>query len=90
MDNKSWLVNRNRFLKKLKYMDCNFCTTHPSSLITLKNKKTFYIPNPVDKSFENLDLFKKKNHQYDLFFALSHGVHRGSLKKGKLTIESIF
>ena len=90
MDNKSWLVNRNRFLKKLKYMDCNFCTTHPSSLITLKNKKTFYIPNPVDKSFENLDLFKKKNHQYDLFFALSHGVHRGSLKKGKTDNREYF
>ena len=90
MDNKSWLVNRNRFLKKSKYMDCNFCTTHPSSLITLKNKKTFYIPNPVDKSFENLDLFKKKNHQYDLFFALSHGVHRGSLKKGKTDNREYF
>lgn len=71
-------------------MDCNFCTTHPSSLITLKNKKTFYIPNPVDKSFENLDLFKKKNHQYDLFFALSHGVHRGSLKKGKTDNREYF
>ena len=34
--------------------------------------------------------FIKKHHKYDLFFALSHGVHRGTLKKGKTDNREIF
>ena len=60
MDNKLWSINLDRFLKKIKYLDCSFCTTHPSSLKILKNKNIFFIPNPVDDSFENLDHFKNK------------------------------
>ena len=48
----------------------------------LKNKKSFYIPNPSDKAFETLNNYKKPCN-VDVFFALSHGVHRGVLKKGK-------
>ena len=40
------------------------------------------MPNPCDKSFETLDNFKEKKNK-DLFFAMSHGVHRGILKGGK-------
>ena len=90
MDNKAWSINRDRFLKKIKYLDCSFCTTHPDSLKNLKNKNIFFIPNPVDETFENLELYKKKHHKYDLFFALSHGVHRGTLKKGKTDNREIF
>ena len=90
MDNKIWSVNRDRFLKKMKYLDCSFCTTHPDSLKILKNKKVFFIPNPVDDTFENLELYKKKIYKYDLFFALSHGVHRGTLKKGKIDKREVF
>ena len=90
MDNKTWSTNRDRFLKKIKYLDCSFCTTHPSSLKNLKNKNIFFIPNPVDETFENLELYKKNYHKYDLFFALSHGVHRGTLKKGKTDNREIF
>jgi hypothetical protein len=90
MDNKIWSVNRDRFLKKIRYLNCSFCTTHPDSLKILKNRNIFYIPNPVDETFENLELYKKKIYKYDLFFALSHGVHRGSLKKGKTDNREIF
>ena len=90
MDNKIWSVNRDRFLKKIKYLDCSFCTTHPDSLKILKNKNIYFIPNPVDETFENLELYKKKIYKYDLFFALSHGVHRGTLKKGKIDNREIF
>ncbi len=83
MDNKKWLINRDRFLKKINYLDANFCTTHPASVKSLSNKNVFFIPNPVDNTFENLKIYKKKFFKYDLFFALSHGVHRGTLKKGK-------
>ena len=37
----------------------------------------------MDEAFENLNIYKKKIFKYDLFFALSHGVHRGTLKYGK-------
>ena len=90
MDNKLWSINRDRFLKKIKYLDCSFCTTHPSSLKVFKDKNIFFIPNPVDETFENLELYEKKNHKYDLFFALSHGVHRGTLKKGKIDNREFF
>ena len=90
MDNKTWSINRDRFLKKIQYLDCSFCTTHPGSLKNLKNKNIFFIPNPVDETFENLELYKKNHHKYDLFFALSHGVHRGTLKKGKTDNREIF
>ena len=41
------------------------------------------MPNPVDESFETLKNYKKKSLTSDVFFAMSHGVHRGVLKKGK-------
>ena len=41
------------------------------------------MPNPVDESFETLKNFEKSNLNNDVFFAMSHGVHRGILKKGK-------
>ena len=40
------------------------------------------MPNPCDKSFEVLSNFNKKCN-FDVFFAMSHGVHRGYLKSGK-------
>tara|TARA_Y100001936_G_C15629874_1_gene435989 strand:+ start:7 stop:588 length:582 start_codon:yes stop_codon:yes gene_type:complete len=41
------------------------------------------MPNPVDETLDDLTVYKNKNPEYDLFFAMSHGVHRGVLKKGK-------
>ena len=40
------------------------------------------MPNPSDISFEMIDNSLQKKNK-DLFFAMSHGVHRGKLKKGK-------
>ena len=74
--------NKNRLLKFTKVTDSNFITTNPKSL-DFKVKNSFFIPNPADESFEIL-----KNYNYDcendIFFAMSHGVHRGVLKKGKI------
>ena len=47
-----------------------------------KNNNTHFIPNPCDKSFEILNNYSKACN-VDVFFALSHGVHRGVLKVGK-------
>ncbi len=90
MDDTIWAYNKNRFEKKFLYLDQNFCTTHPKSIKSFKNKPINYIPNPVDNSFENLDVYNNKSFKYDLFFALSHGVHRGTLKKGKTDLREDF
>ena len=90
MDDDEWSINKNRFLKKIKYLDANFCTTEPKNIKSFSGKKIKYIPNPVDESFENLNVYKNKNYKYDLFFALSHGVHRGTLKKGKIDNREFF
>ena len=72
--------NKNRILHKSKFVDANFLTTSPDVLSFLpKNVENFYIPNPADKSFETLNNYNK-NCSNDVFFALSHGVHRGNLK----------
>jgi len=72
--------NKNRILDKSEFIDTNFMTTSPDVLNFLSNKtKNYFIPNPADISFETLNNF---NHDCsnDVFFALSHGVHRGNLK----------
>ena len=79
----TWLKNKKRFLDKINLMDASFCTTDPNSLILPKKEKIYYMPNPVDESFEILHNYKSSNFNNDVFFAMSHGVHRGILKKGK-------
>jgi glycosyltransferase involved in cell wall biosynthesis len=79
-----WKNNRSRFLDKMNLMDCNFCTTSPDVLKFPKKYKVFYIPNPADESLENLKIYNNKYFINDIFFAMSHGVHRGTLKKGKI------
>ena len=75
--------NKDRIMNKIDLMDASFLTTSPSALPFLPDEsKSFYIPNPADESFETLNNFNKSCN-VDVFFALSHGVHRGKLKKGK-------
>ena len=75
--------NKDRILDKIKSVDATFLTTSPSALSFIPKDKCFYIPNPADKSFETLNNFNKSCN-VDVFFALSHGVHRGVLKYGKV------
>ena len=76
--------NKNRILDKIEHLDASFVTTSPSVLNFLpKRNNNFYIPNPSDDSFETLNNFLKPCN-VDVFFALSHGVHRGVLKSGKI------
>jgi len=72
--------NKKRILDKSHIIDANFITTSPDVLNFLpKNKKNYFIPNPSDPSFETLNNYKHECSN-DVFFALSHGVHRGILK----------
>ena len=80
--------NNNRIQDKLKFIDTTFLTTDPNSL-THKITNSYFIPNPCDESFETLRNYE--NHCVnDVFFAMSHGVHRGGLKKGKFDDREYF
>jgi len=65
-------------------VDHNFITTHPSILknqnINIKNLHFLFIP--VDKNIECFNVSKSRPIK-DLFYAMSHGVNRATLKKGK-------
>ena len=80
--------NKKRILDKMDLLDSTFLTTNPSS-INFKIDNSYFIPNPVDKSFEVLSNYKKKCN-FDVFFAMSHGVHRGRLKSGKFDDRETF
>jgi glycosyltransferase involved in cell wall biosynthesis len=66
-------------------VDHNFITTDPSIInkqnIKIKNLHFFFIP--VDKNIECFDIYKS-NPSMDLFYAMSHGVNRASLKSDKV------
>ena len=66
-------------------VDHNFITTDPDILkrqkCKIKNISFFFIP--VDKNIECFDVFNL-NPSMDLFYAMSHGVNRASLKTDKI------
>ena len=76
-----YIKNNKRIIKNSNNIDFTFLSSCPS---LLKNKinNSFFIPNPTDKSFEILKNYET-NCPNDVFFAMSHGVHRGILKDGK-------
>ena len=74
--------NKSRILDKIKVVDTTFLTTSPDVLNFLSKNNSHFIPNPSDKAFETLNNFDNSCN-VDVFFALSHGVHRGVLKMGK-------
>ena len=86
----SWIKNKKRFIDKINLMNCSFCTSSPNELKFKRSSKIYYIPNPADVSFETLECYKNNNPINDLFFAMSHGVHRGILKKGKFDKRALF
>ena len=83
-----YLKNTARIKHKKEYVDSTFLTTDPNALIE-KNDNSYFIPNPCDQSFEILKNYEN-NCYNDVFFAMSHGVHRGGLKKGKFDDREIF
>ena len=83
-----YFKNNKRILNKSEFMDSTFLTTSPSILST-KIKNSYFIPNPSDQSFEVLKNYEN-DCQNDVFFAMSHGVHRGDLKRGKFDNRETF
>jgi glycosyltransferase involved in cell wall biosynthesis len=78
--------NKNKqFIEKYKnYVDQFFVTTDKNNIHTsIPKDKLNFIPVPCSYLSENLNLYKTRNHEFDLFYAVSHGVNRGVLKKNK-------
>lgn len=64
------------------YVDHNFITTDPSILNKTINKNNFhFFFVPVDKNIETFEVYKMKPKK-DLFYAMSHGVNRATLREG--------
>ena len=80
--------NKKRILDKIDLIDKTFLTTDPKSL-SFNLPNSHFIPNPCDHSFEILRNYEK-DCNYDVFFAMSHGVHRGQLKSGKTDDREMF
>ena len=83
-----YIKNKLRILDKIKAMDATFTTTDPNSL-DFNIKNSYFMPNPCDKSLDNLKNFNHKPIN-DVFYAISHGVHRGVLRTGKKDEREIF
>ena len=47
------------------------------------------MPNPCDKSLDYLSNYNKTQ-EFDIFYAISHGVHRGNLRPGKKDERELF
>jgi hypothetical protein len=72
-------------------LDANFLTTSPDKLDFLnKQKKAILFQILRIASFETLNNFENNNCSTDVFYAISHGVHRGVLKEGKVMKEIFY
>ena len=79
--------NKNKqFIENYKdYVDQFFLTTHKDYVdVSIPKNKLNFIPVPCSHLAENLNLHQTRNHQFDIFYAVSHGVNRGVLKKNKI------
>ena len=84
-------VNILKLKKFLPLVDHTFITTNPS-VVNLSNKHSeniHYLMTPVDKNIECFDVYKL-NPENDIFYAMSHGVNRATLKTGKIDNRVIF
>ena len=80
-----YIKNKNFIEKYQNYVDQYFITTDKNNIDTsIPKKKLNFIPVPCSHLSENLNLYKTKNHEFDIFYAVSHGVNRGVLKKNKI------
>ncbi len=78
------LDNKDKLKKFLPLVDHSFITTNPSVLNFPKknNENIHFFMTPVDKNIECFDVYKLNPHN-DVFYAMSHGVNRATLKEGK-------
>jgi glycosyltransferase involved in cell wall biosynthesis len=79
--------NKNKqFIEKYKdYVDQYFVTTDKNNIqASIPKNKLNFMPVPCSYVCENLNLYQTRNHEFDIFYAVSHGVNRAKLKKNKI------
>jgi len=83
--------NFNKLINRSNYIDHLFITTGDKKISTLckNDMKVSFIPNLFDSSIDTMRIFEKETYQYDVFFALSHGVASGILKNKRDERESL-
>ncbi len=73
------------------YLDNFFISTHPDDVSKkLKSIRYHFLPTPVDKNIEKLNIYNQADYTHDVFFAMSHGVNRGTIKSGKKDEREMF
>ena len=73
---------RNKLLQRSVYLDGIFSTTADKQISEfLSGNFISFFPNIVDSTIENLKIYENTSHPKDVFFALSHGVGTGKLRK---------
>ena len=81
------LINNtlNKLRDRSMVVDECFITTGDKmiSKAAINKMNVHFIPNIFDKSIDNMKIFENKTYKHDIFFAMSHGVASGTLKKGK-------
>lgn len=83
--------NINKLSKFFPMVDHSFITTNPSTLNLSKKyfEKVHFFMTPVDRNIECFDVYNLKPSN-DVFYAMSHGVNRATLKIGKTDNRVIF
>ena len=82
LSNKEFHERQNEYKD---YVDQYFVTTDKNNIQTsIPRNKLNFIPVPCSNTTENLNLYQTRNHEFDIFYAVSHGVNRGILKKNKI------
>ncbi len=83
--------NINKLSKFFPVVDHSFITTNPSTLNLSKKyiKNVHFFMTPVDRNIECFDVYNLKPSN-DVFYAMSHGVNRATLKIGKTDSRVIF
>ncbi|WP_440921508.1 glycosyltransferase [Candidatus Pelagibacter sp.] len=83
--------NVNKLKKFFPLVDHSFITTNPSVLKPSKKytQNIHFFMTPVDKNIECFNVYKLKP-ENDIFYAMSHGVNRATLKEGKTDNRVIF
>ena len=83
--------NINKLSKFFPLVDHSFITTNPTTLNLSKkySKNVHFFMTPVDRNIECFDVYNLKPSN-DVFYAMSHGVNRATLKIGKTDKRVIF
>ena len=72
----------NKLQIRSQYLDGIFSTTADEQITQcVSDNFISFFPNLVDASVENMKIYENSNHPKDVFFALSHGVGTGILRK---------